>query len=150
MNDPVHHRYAAPAAEVADVGTAAGPGPQARLPVALVARWLLAALLLVLGLRRLAALAANWRVYIDRMIIDPTYSPYPWLAVELCLLATGVLLAWRSRWVFVPLLLHAVLFARQVPASGPGRLPAEVHGIWAAELLVFGCCAWLWLRRGLK
>jgi hypothetical protein len=29
-------------------------------------------------------------------------------------------------------------------------VPGLAYEIWAMELLVFGFCAWLWLRRGLK
>lgn len=154
MTEPTLNPYAAPQAAVADIADAA---PSARtaasatLPVVLILRWLLSAALLGLGLLRLLSLAKNWHFYTDSMIIDPAYNPWPWLAVELCVVAVGALLAWRSRWVFVPLFLHIALFARQIYFTrGGAGVPGLAYGIWALELLVFGFCAWLWLRRGLR
>ncbi len=151
MTEPRLNPYAAPQAEVTDITTQMATGASARLPVMLLMRWLLSAALLLLGLWRVAILAMNWRFFTDSMIIDPAYSPYPWLALELLVVSTGALLAWRSRWVFVPLLLHIGLFARQIVAGrGAARVPGDAYVIWALELLVFGFCAWLWLRRSLK
>jgi hypothetical protein len=151
MTEPTLNPYAPPQADVADAAPGAVIAASAKLPVVLIMRWLLSAALVGLGLLRLLNLAANWRFYTDGMIIDPAYNPWPWLVVELCVVATGALLAWRSRWVFVPLFLHIGLFARQIFITWGGvGVPGLAYEIWAMELLVFGFCAWLWLRRGLK
>lgn len=145
------NRYAAPGADVADAGTGDAPAMSTAPPFALLLRWLLAVGLVVLGLWRSLGLVSNWRFLTDSMIIDPLYNPWPLLATELCVLAAGVLLGRRSQWVFLPLLLHVALFARLTLADQSGLAVSWVsYQVWAAELLVFGFSAWLWLRRGLK
>jgi len=144
------NRYAAPRAEVGDpalAGAAATAATAARLPVVLLLRWLVSALLLGFGAWRVWALVANWRFYADSAIIQPAYNPWPRLALELCMVAAGALLALRSRWVFVPLALHVVLFTWHFAGL---RLHVEAVPIWALELQVFCFCAWLWLRRALR
>ncbi|MFG6488733.1 hypothetical protein ACG04R_18755 [Roseateles sp. BYS78W] len=149
MTEPAPNPYAAPQSDVVDAAPVAAV--PARLPVTLLLRWLLAAVLVALGLWRSLGLISNWRYFTDSMVIDPAYNPWPWLALELFVVLTGALLAWRSRWVFVPWLLHVGLFARQIVVmSGGAGVPGTAYEVWAAELLVFGFCAWLWLRRGLR
>ncbi len=150
MSAPATNRYAAPGVDVADVADPAQPAAvvaPARLPVLMLLRWLVSALLLGFGAWRAWALVANWRFYTDSMIILPVYNPWPRLALELCMLATGALLALRSHWVFVPLLLHVALFTWRFVGL---PIPVEAVGIWALELQVFCFCAWLWLRRSLR
>lgn len=151
VSEPSVNPYAPPKAAVADAGPADSSAASVRLPVVLLMRWLLAAMLIVLGLWRTLVLVSNWRFFTDSMIIDPLYNPWPFLVQELCVAATGGLLGRRSRWVFVPLLLHVALFARQTFADRSGAaITGLTYEVWAAQLLVFGFCAWLGLRRGLK
>ena len=126
------------------------PGPS-KFPVVLVLRWLLSAALVALGLWRTSLLAMNWAFFAERVVIDPAYNPVPWLVVELCVVAVGLLLAIRSKWVFAPLLVHIGLFSRQLYVGrGNSGIPAGAYEVWAAEILVFGFCTWLWLRQRLK
>ncbi len=148
MAEPDSNRYAPPQSAVADEAAAATP---AAFPAAFILRWLLAVALVVHGLLRTLGLVLNWRYFADSMIIDPSYNPWPWLALELSVVATGVLLARRSVWLFAPLLLHVGLFLRQVyPELSRSSIGGYIYLNWAGELLVFGFCAWLLLRRGLK
>jgi len=151
VTEPAANPYAAPKAPVADMRPA-HPAPKSTgFPAVLILRWLLSAMLVALGLWRTLVLVSNWRFFTDSMIIDPLYNPWPFLAQELCVAATGALLGRRSQWLFLPLLLHVALFARQTFADRSGvAITGLTYEVWTAELLVFGFCAWLWLRRALK
>jgi hypothetical protein len=122
------------------------------LPLGLLFRWFLSAILVLVGAWRLFSLFSSWSYWAERTIIDAAYSPWGWLRVELCIPISGVLLALRSRWVFVPVIIHIVLFLKQMYV---GRLhwsavPYEVIEIWFFEALVLSQCIWLWLKRGLR
>ena len=120
-------------------------------PFSLVFRWLVSAVLVLLGLWRTFMLVRLWSYWTDRTIIDATYSPYPWLVVELSVLAAGVLLAVRSKWVFIPVILHIVIFARQlIVGLGSASLFVDIYAIWCAELITLAFCAWLWVKGRLR
>jgi hypothetical protein len=126
-----------------------------RLPVALLFRWLLSAALILLGTWHLFLLLRSWSYWSERVVIDAAYSPYPWLLVEFCVLFAGVLLAIRSRWVFIPVLLHIALFARQMHVGGGfsfsgASIPFEIFQVWFIEAVVLGECIRLWSKRGLR
>ena len=122
-----------------------------KFPFLLVSRWILSGVLVGIGAWRVFTLIMNWSYWNERIVIDAAYSPIPWLAVECCVVVVGLLLAIRSKWVFVPLLAHIALFARQLYVGlGDSPPPSMAYAIWAAELTVFAYCAWLWLERKLK
>ena len=83
-------------------------------------------------------------------------QPVPWLAIELCIPVAAVLLALRSKWVFVPVVLHCILVARQLYLAKLFEYglfkspPAEILLIWGGELGVLAFCLWLSLRRRLR
>jgi hypothetical protein len=126
-----------------------------RLPVALLFRWSLSGALILVGVWHLFLLLRSWSYWSERIVIDAAYSPYPWLIVELCVLLAGILLAIRSRWVFVPVLIHIALFARQMHVGGGfsfsgASIPFEIFQVWFIEAVVLGECIRLWSKRGLR
>ncbi len=126
----------------------AKPAELPQFPYLLVGRWLIAATLLFFGVRHLITLIQNWSFWTEQAVIDPAYSPYPWLALELCILAAGILLFLRSKWVFMPVILHILLFGKQMwPEIKGGDIPVAVYGFWTVELLVLCFCFFLW-RKG--
>ena len=152
MTEPGANPYAPPRSAVADEAPAEASVP-ARLPFALLLiplRWLLSLALLGWGVWRLLYLKQIWQAAVNDAIINPAYSPWPWLGVELSVVAVAVLLALRSRWVFVPLLLHVVQITRQLYPYPGESFSGLAYLFWSADLLVFGFCALLWLRRGLR
>jgi len=120
-------------------------------PMLLIIRWAMVAALVIIGFQHLFILVSSWSYWTERMVIDPTYSPYPWLFIELSVLAVAALLWLRSKWVFVPIALHIGLFARQLYAGLAGRsIPWQALEVWAAEEIVLGFCLWLLISRKLR
>ncbi len=85
---------------------------------------------------------------VSEMVYGPEYSPYPWLAIELCVLAAGLLLFFRSKWVFLPVLLHAAVFSWRILSELKGvPLPPVVYVYWCCHTLLLAFCLFL-LSRG--
>jgi hypothetical protein len=143
-------RYKPPQTHVTDV-RAEGASTRSSFPAALVLRWLIGVSLLLYGLYRLALVATYWQAAADRAVIDIAADPRAWLIVWLGVLCTGALMLFRSKWLFVPLLAHVVVYSRQVlMVVSWATAPAIVMFFWAAQLLVFGFAAWLFLEGRLK
>jgi hypothetical protein len=120
-------------------------------PFAMILRWVISGGLVVIGLWRLFLLINSWSYWSDRAIIDMAYSPYPWLLVEMCVAAAGVLLYIRSKWVFAAVLGHVLLFNGQLCMGLNGApLPLIAYEIWACEALVLWFCASLLLAHRLR
>jgi len=122
----------------------AASSQSAKFPFTYVLRWLLAVTLVAVGLWRLSILIGSWAYWSDRTIIASAYNPYPWLVVELCVLLAGVLLAIRSRWVFIPVIVHIILFARQLMVGlGAAKIPIEAFEVWVSQIVVLSFCIFL-------
>lgn len=133
------------------IETSAVKTGQTGFPVMLVTRWAMVAVLIAIGVQRLWLLLGNWSYWTERVVIDPAYSPYPWLVVELSVLAVAALLWLRSKWVFLPIALHIGLFARQLYVGLAGQpIPWGAFEVWAGEMLVLGFCIWLLILRRLR
>jgi len=104
-----------------------------------------------IGLLRFLNVLARWTELADRTIIDHSYSPYLWLGIEASLFATGALLLARSRWIFLPLLLHVTLSACRSFGFGHAVVIANHDYLnWSGEIAVLGFSLWLLLNRRLR
>lgn len=99
--------YQPPQTAVAD---AAPPVAVARsFPFDLVLRFVLGLLLTAIGAWALVQLRGQWDTYTDRAIIAQSWNPWWYAVPEIGITGTGLALLLRSRLVFVPFLLHAVV-----------------------------------------
>jgi len=143
--------YHPPAAELERAEEALQRRRPVKFPFAMVFRWLLGAGLAVYGLLRFLNVLARWTELADRTIIDHSYSPYLWLGIEASLFATGALLLARSRWIFLPLLLHVTLSACRSFGFGHAVVIANHDYLnWSGEIAVLGFSLWLLLNRRLR
>lgn len=120
-------------------------------PVALLLRWAIAIFLIGYSLVALVNLSRIWNDWIDKSIISKSYSPYPLLLLDLCVLSSGVLLALRYRVVLIPILAHCGLFLWLLFfREGIQTAPAFAYLVWSAQLGTLGFCSWLALNGRLR
>jgi hypothetical protein len=122
-----------------------------RFPFLLVLRWVVAAYCCIEGGIHLFNLSRNWEVMLDRSIISKAYSPYPWLFASISMVLIGVLLARRSRWVFIPILANIGIFnwGFFVLLGGNWLSPIVLIN-WVVQSLTLAIATLLWSKRMLK
>lgn len=120
-------------------------------PFLLIARWLVATVLIASGVFRMIDLAQGWSWLADRTIIDAGYSPFIRLVADCCVLLTGVLLLRRSIFVFIPLLGHCAIFLWLVFGFAPmQKIPGSIFVMWAVQSGLLGFVLWLLIKRRLR
>ncbi|MBC3882874.1 hypothetical protein H8K35_15880 [Undibacterium sp. LX40W] len=120
-------------------------------PFLFVLRWILAAYCCIDGSIHMFNLARNWEMMVDRSIISVGYSPYPWLFAAISMVLMGVLLARRSRWVFIPTLAHIAIFnwGFFVLLGGSWLSPTILIN-WLVQSLTLTMATLMWSKRMLK
>lgn len=127
------------------------PRQSAGFPFLLVTRWIVAVVVIAYGLKRFVVLVNGWSLLADRAIFSVASNPFIRLAAESCILLTGVLLLWRSKFVFVPLLGHIAIMLWFVFGFGLfPRIPESILIVWSAQLGLLGFCAWLLVNERLR
>jgi hypothetical protein len=112
----------------------AAPRASAGFPFLLVSRWVLVLVLVGWGVMGMIGVIGSWSVLADRAIVYPDSNPYLRLAVESCALLAGVLLFFRSKFVFVPLLGHIAYVLWLTFGSGPvPEIPGLVYVAWTVQ-----------------
>lgn len=128
--------YEAPKAKMAPAIELAAPS--VKFPYPLLVRWILAAILVAVGFSSLINLALAWNYVANSSVFDPAFRPYRWLAIDSCVPVAGILLAMRSRWVYVPIFLHCGLFGRMIY----GGMANTLHpSLGLRDLDGRSCCA---------
>lgn len=125
-------------------------GQHIAFPFSLVARWIIATLVIAYGAMRLVDLVNGWSWLADRAIINVSYNPFFRLVAESCILFTGILLLRRSRFVFIPLSGHIAIFMWLVFGFGPIQLSAGVSLMWAGQSTVLAFSMWLLMNQRLR
>ena len=99
--------------------TAAAPSKQAGFPFQFVARFVIGGLLCAVGLISMIWLVDKWAWFNDQAILDANMAPWHFFVPYAAMMATGLLLLLRSRFVFVAFAVYCVAFEwRTVRAFG--------------------------------
>jgi hypothetical protein len=140
------NRFEPPSAHVQDAAAERG-GRRA----ALLLRFVGYALVLYWGISLLWRLQ-YWSLYAQQATYTPALGPLNRALVDLAAVAAGVLLVRRSRWLFIPLLVHCAAFAWFVFSLQPlwFALPPSITLVFASQAAVFALAIGVHMRYGLR